>query len=675
MENINVEYNKLLLSELRMAVIPDEVIPVSDESITKAITLNENLKALGYTVRAKDIITLATRNIDGFFEEFKKCIDEVKAKPMYPDFPKQVMEIDEAEFRLHQMCHYFTTYGIESLTGQAVRRGWLPDMNDTEKTVDDKTLLEAKVLELVPENEMFVTPFNRILLKNERMTDKEKTMVNIIVSSEEPGRLADEMPEIPFKENIVPVFVAFMDSDIPREDKLSVLHKLCQHTGDVWKCLGNYLDKHKWSLKTSQKRLLVRLFESYPISDFRTNLIITNQKASRVITLLEFLSFNSMSRSDAHRKAVAELRDGTLRSWQSFMHELIRNKDEGTLAFVGQRPGILLRSINWLLKEGFSKEEISGELGKHADALSLHTLVNVLTIFMTPDDSRDNERTVDVIEVVGSVMKEKMSTLDVPFREKKVFFDWKDVAPEFSSIGKTDEGGYVRSGMAIKLPEGSDILRFFVYWDDDRRVDIDLHAFAEDDIGTMSHIGWDSDFRNEVITHSGDIVHSNAAEYIDVCLSKADACYINNVDFFIHSYTGQTFNGIDKCFTGLLAVSEMGMNVETRLYNSKNVLWSHDLTTKSRGLHYGILDIPNRVIRVAATPMNMEGLYLDDEIKSSRFTFKEYFEMLTEAVNASIVSDRDDADLVLVPYKAESETELSILDNNLFLDAESRTVV
>lgn len=541
-----MKYVKHLLSEMRIVVISKKEREISDESLVRAITLNENLKSLGFTFTPKALIeyfgNLTETEAKEIWEGFKNLMPDTSAKPMYPDFPMQVMKINEAVFRLHQMIHYFTTYGIELLTGQEVSRGWLPNVSETPKTVEDITLIEAKVLEPIAAEDMYREPFRRIMTKRERMTDKEIEIVNECIKH---LRKIDLDVNVAFKENLTMVFSAVMNSEISRADKIRVLNSLCQHTGDVWKCFESYLSEKKWHLKTSEKRTIVKLFESYPIEDFRSNLIITNRKADRVITMLEFLSYNRFSEKEGHRQAVADLRSGKLRSWQSKMHELIAGHDNKAISYIGSRPGILLRNVNWLLKEGYKKELIADELRNHASELSMQTLVSVITEFSREDDEHDYAE--DVLYVFKAALTAKMSCMAVPFAGKKVFFDWKDILPENSVIGKSEEGGYVRSGLAIKLPEAGRFLRFFTYWNDDQRIDIDLHAHFFDIEGWKHHVGWCGDYNDMGVVFSGDITHSNAAEFVDIDLENSEIDY---VDLSIHSYSRVPFSNIDTVYTG-----------------------------------------------------------------------------------------------------------------------------
>ena len=100
---MNSALEKLLLSELRIVVYEPEHAPgsseaasaqppLSDEQITKAMTVNEELRNLGYTLKPGDILALAaSRSVDGFAEHFRSLLPKVDALPMYPDFPLQVI--------------------------------------------------------------------------------------------------------------------------------------------------------------------------------------------------------------------------------------------------------------------------------------------------------------------------------------------------------------------------------------------------------------------------------------------------------------------------------------------------------------------------------------------------------------------------------------------------------
>ena len=135
MAHLSTAFEKLLLSELRLAAYrPGSDSPaLTDEKVAQAVTVNEELRNLGYTLAPGDLLLLAgSPSLFSFAEHFRSLLPDVTAPPMYPDFPLQVMEMEEAEFRLHQLAHYFSTYGLEKFFGVEVKRGWLPDVAATE---------------------------------------------------------------------------------------------------------------------------------------------------------------------------------------------------------------------------------------------------------------------------------------------------------------------------------------------------------------------------------------------------------------------------------------------------------------------------------------------------------------------------------------------------------------
>ena len=167
---MELSYRKLLLSTMHMVTCSEgDPSGITDGTLMQAMTVNENLHALGFTLRPQDIGKLAASDsMEGFYRSVQELVPEVKANPMYPDFPIQVMEMDEAQFRFHQLMHYFSTYGQMVLTGMPVSKGWLPDVTSTPKTEKDDRLLEDTALELVTEEESYPICLQRSMTPSPR---------------------------------------------------------------------------------------------------------------------------------------------------------------------------------------------------------------------------------------------------------------------------------------------------------------------------------------------------------------------------------------------------------------------------------------------------------------------------------------------------------------------------
>lgn len=668
-----MNYDQLLFSELRLVSVSFDTAPLCEENLVKAMTVNEELLALGYTLNAKDITVLAaSSDIDGFVSRVREYVGDVKAKPMYPDFPNQVMALDECVFRFHQMLHYFTTYGLSELAGVEVTRGWLPDVQDTEKTETDKALLDAKVLALIDSREKYTLPYARILSKTERMTDKEAMMV-----SECAGELsAEELTSvsIKFKQNMLVVFNSiFTAPTLNSEQKLQYLHALCQHTGDVWKCMDYALTRAHFHFKTSQKRLIVKLLESYPPDDFRGNLYLSNKKGSRTLLMLKFLDYNEYSRKSEYAKTVAQARDGRLRSWESGVKFLVERKAPEALEICAERPGMMLRFLTYLLRNGYKAEDIYDKLLPNAEKLKSQALVELVTFFSDENcerlgDERFHE-TVILKNMLIPLLAKRLAANETPIKGKKVYLNVPDFDLDLSVIrinDKSPEGGYIRSGLAYRIPETVPRLRFFIYWNDENRVDIDLHGSANNTDGSTVNIGWNSNYLADTMAFSGDITHSDAAEFIDLDLEKA-AGKVDNVSFNINLFSGYpTFSQVDECFVGAMAVEKI--NEEVKLYDPKNCFFVHYLKSKCRKINYGYVDVAKRVI-VFDGKQNDDEDYYSTMKRNNSFPVTSYLKMLFDAQGAVQVESPEEADCVLVMGKPSNDGELSLIDNNFFMES------
>lgn len=732
MENkIGTGFAELLFSELRLVGFDEQNQELNEGNLVKAMTVNDELVNIGYTLSPKDIVRLSqSASLDGFFSHVKSLVGDVKANPMYPDFPSQVMEITTAQFRFHQLLHYMSTYGMEEIMGTPVEKGWLPNPDAPKKTVEDTKLLETKVIGLVPESEIYIKAVSKVTGKSERMTDKEVMLVKSTVGFCTPEQLS--ALRVPFKQNLLELFYCIFRNNIDSAEKISALKAICQHTGDVWKCIDYTLTRNHYHFRTSQKKVLVKLLESYPARDFRENLILSLKKAERIKVILPFLSFGSLSRSPEHKLAVNQLINSELHSWASTAVKLINTAPDEAIEFIAKRPGELFRRMNWLIRKGCSLDKLKSAILENADKLSIQTLVTTINKFgeiinkykdfdenaefqekpirfdddfeydddftaeafniyreqiakETAENKKSNAEKRDEFEAKKaeiikrivparkmfslciSILEERLRSVTTGLEGKKVFCDFQNYDVDMSIINcneKSDEGGYIRSGLAIKIPDNIDRLRFFVYWNHPTRVDVDLHGAAVDVNGNHINIGWSGEFRStdNDIVYSGDITHSDAAEYIDVDLnSKIISQFSANINIFSGV---PTFKELQEVYVGMMAVKKLDQKVKH--YSSKNCFYSHYLTGNYRTINYGYVDVANRVLIFDGTQTsNVYDMAVHGE---PMFSLGDYLDTLFEVKNIDIVDTEEEADVVLIMEKASKDNEISIIDSNFFMN-------
>ena len=656
--------NKNLLKAFQIVTLNTNKIEITDERIIKAVTLNSNLKSLGYTFKPNDLIKLASCDdleLDSLYNNMVSYIGDVKAKPMYPDFPNQVMRMDEATFRFHQLVHYFSTYGIEQITGLKVTKGWLPKVEYTEKLNDQELLIDLKVLELVDVKNINKEILDRCFGKAERLTIMEQELVLSAINNIDFNNYSFD---IKFKENIVVVFDTLFSAGY----KDINYYKFCKHTGDVLRCLEYELDKHKYHFKTSQKRLFVKLFESYPAVDFSSNLILSRKHAETNKKLLRYIDYNEYSKSIDHKLIVDDLRSNLLTSWEGKVKKMIFDKNINAICKAAEHPGTFLRMITLLYRNlKYASNLIIEELEKVSDKLSTQTLVTLCNYFYGEDTNLYNGecRDTDEVEFMRSILikalKINLYSKDIPeLTGKKIYIDDSKYNLELSSIecnDKSEESGYITSGLAFNIPENIDILRLFVYWNDSKCVDIDLHAYGKtiDDLNV--NVGWNDDFKSHGIIHSGDITHSNAAEYIDIDIKNTNLKYVNTS---ISVYTCEFFKDIDECFVGMMAVNDV--NESIKLYDPKNCFYTHYLNSERNRMEYAYIDCRNRCLVFVGKDKKKK------YVEKLEFNVMEYINILIYSHRSSIVLNKEDADVILTLDKSLDSNNISLIDNNYFMD-------
>lgn len=370
-------FQKYLLTELHMVVYqPGNPADMTDLGLCEAVTLNENLHSLGFALKPEGIAQLAVSpTLYTFFDEVNALVPDIKVQPMYPGFPREVLEMDEAMLRFNQAMHYLSTYGVENFFGHQVSKGWLSKSDATLATRAPKRLLDLKYLDLVDEEKAAVTVLKTLFARRERLTWPELT----IVLESIPCCTVEDVTEmqIRFKENVELLFPHILRMK-DRKAALVGLRAICAHCGDVLRCAADYIRRQKYHLSTAEKKLFVRLLELYPVKNLRQNLIMSQRLRERNLIVLRVLDYNRFSKSEEHREAVRALRAGELLSWYGLSEKLLLEKAPNALYHLAGRPGVMLRMLNRLLELGYAPEAILEKLRPQAGFVSGQMVVKLV---------------------------------------------------------------------------------------------------------------------------------------------------------------------------------------------------------------------------------------------------------------------------------------------------------
>lgn len=666
---------KLLFSELRILVRDKLANKDVNLNLEKALTDSKNLEALGYKLKFEGIVALAedyalNKNMKPLYKRVLEFNPEIEVSPMYPNFPIQVLEMDEFEFRIHQLIHYATTYGLEDMLGIEITKGWLPETDEIKERTEDKHLINLKFLDYISEEEANLKVIKDLIGRPERLMSKELELAKKVIF-EKKGKVED----IPFKENIGLIFgeVILTGKINDRNIAIENVANVVKHPGDVLDVVEQLVVLNKYKhLKTSVKRSFVELIESFPIKAIEENLASNrwsnkflgkggkSRSINRNIALIDYLSYNRFSKNDDAKEIVNQLKSGKLLSWNQKLEMAYQNENiDYVLELLRDRPGIYFRQLNRVIGLGADTSIVNKDMTDLGGQLKTQSIVSALNNF----DGDEKVVLQFYTALIASLKDKEIEEL----KDKKVFIEESEVDFDFSKIeivDKFEEGGYITNGMAIKIPEDSEFIRFFTYWNDERRIDIDLHAMAagEENI----HIGWNGSHKYlDALVHSGDITHSDAAEYLDLNVKEAKKAGINRVQFNINSYTTIPFIDIETMFAGLMAVSEM--NQKVKLYDSKNVIFRHDIKNKSMAVDYALIDLEKDLIYILGSSQNSHNDRNIVDGVDVNLSISDYLKILIISQNAKIVDNKDEADVVLGLAKSDQDNYFSLLDKNFFM--------
>lgn len=568
-----------------------------------AVALLKNIEPLGYSLSPALIERVQTLSLEQITPFYTTLIDTLKQltgahrkwKPMYPNFPRQVMEMSEAQLYTNAVIHYLTL--------------GLPRFSKHERP-PLANAAKIKTIELGSIGD-FEAIFTRLAASKTSLsqTDKDDAAWFVQHYGDDIGRLIPA--EIPFKEN-----VAFLGTlcavHTTRAEELLVRH--IKTATDVLRlavalCDGDVSFAGSTKFKTfgrPRRRLLLSLLERCPnlaedMMRWQNRWIRLGEKLHPGEWAKRFPKscaafdivrndkpFETFSRGveaavDAAREESAPHKlEGLELIRAAFKRNELQTERVGVaplLALLETRPGEFARRLDHLLRlDGVRQRETLERFASVAPRVSSPVLLQVAAHFRHRGDGRalrtffpkGNVAKVQAIpntlaplehEICAravQICEDDLSTrfaaqeplgtcwIDERLREFPVPFANRSASKALRTLAR---------GSRLALPD-ADTMRFFLWWKDGRqRTDIDLSAVL-----------YDADFKYlDVLSyynlksfgghHSGDITSApkGAAEFIDVSLQKLRAGNVRYVVMSVNSYTSQPFYDLPECLAGWMA--------------------------------------------------------------------------------------------------------------------------
>ena len=642
---------RLYLRRKRRVLVDPGTDTLPIEYVATAV---KNLERLGYTASPRLIErlqTLSERDLAMLYGEMVSTLREMKGAgvawtPMYPNFPRQVMEASEAELYINALMHYF---------GDAIGARILPKY-DTEKR-PPLPAIEAKldVIELGDPADLRVIARELIgAATSISAQDKDDLRALVAYLRDDAGALLPE--RIPHKENLA--FTATLLLDHPLADVL--LTRFFKTATDVLRLAAALSDADVSlakppklrAFKRPVRRLLLALVDRVPSPD-------EDIWRRREV----WLRLGERLHPGEHAKrfpkaaaAFARLRAGERpQTFRSTVEAAIRARDvPAALAILRTRPGELARRLDQLMRieRAGVVEAFAAVAGDVATPVLLQVLAhfehepaavrpifpkgNAAKVVALPETRRplDGRAVVAACETALRARFAKLPPLGRVYVDPKL----ASYLVPFSQRSASKALRTLVRGSRIPLPAGS-TLRFFLWWKEGPktgRVDIDLTgAMYDDAFQYKEHISWtslrSSKFRG---AHSGDITSApnGACEFIDIDIASARACGYRYCVALAYAFTSQPYCDLPQCFTGWMMRADPASG---EIFEPATVVDKVDLAADERACVPAIFDLVKREV-MWTDVAHKQHPHLAAAIESNRSTVGKLVEAMASLHRANL---------------------------------------
>ncbi len=590
-------------------------------------TMLHNIAELGFMFDNEIINILGqlhVSDLEKFYLDMIKTMKEmvgahVVHKPMYPNFPEQVMDMDASELYFNALIHYITKgmpqYEVEER---------LPMFSKTKP-----------VMITIGDELDFCSIFTNLVASKTSISETDqKTIIWFIQEYKEDifKYLPTEMPNKEVMLFTVAQLMEYLDMNKFQgvlfntvTDVLRLVTALSK--GDV-SLASNTQYK---SFTRSERRVMLEMMEN-----------CKNKPEDMLRHRMKWIRLGEKLHPGDYAKQFPSVIDAfdlirnnptQIKTFNGQLERFLEQKDLiKVLNLLKKRPGIFARRLDHLLRlfGEHSAERIAGNFidTVRDNDISTTVLWQVRNHFL----HRNNTNKHRLIFPKGNIAKtfaleNKLPKIDeyvcmaivdicdeslikqYSVREKmgKVYVDPQldDYLVPFSQRSASEGFKTITRGSRLEMPpvtEGKNTVRFFIHWKNCKNeyrntVDLDLSAALFDsNWGYKQHISYTNLSESNIKGyHSGDITSApkGASEFIDINIPSAHKIGARYIVMNVLSYNNQPFNVVPECFAGFM-MRDRPQSGE--MYEPKTVINKIDVTSDTTYVIPLIIDIVERKV-------------------------------------------------------------------------------
>jgi len=579
---------ELIFRKRRAFIFPSKGTSASKVS---AATLAKNVESYGYrfTRRAFNrLATLSKAKLEAVYDELRPILAQSrgshrKFSPMYPNFPVQVMEMDEFELYFNALVHYWSLL--------------LPQYAKEKRETLEQDI-KFDLIDIGSEKDIAVI-FKTLLAAKAPLSADDKAVVAWVITTH--PQYAIPPKQIPLKENLAVAIGAFYSSgklDVANSlmarvnsptDILRVSAALCG--GDV--CLAENVIFKK--MPRAARRFLMAGLE--PLVGLAEAMAPRRSQWLRLGESLHPGEFHKIFPNCV--AAFSALRaDKRIPTYGTRVETAVASGNiQAAISEMASRPGDFIRRLDSLLRLSpadatatwNSLKRVVSDISSRVllQAYGHFTLRNTNPRIVFPKGSTANAQIIPSLpslpkalhtRVVKGLRKELLRRYAKLSKLGNVFIEpcMGDYAVPFSQRSAAKALQTIPRGSRLPLTE--DFTRLFIWWKNgDTRVDIDLSVVLFNSSwhrhGDISYMN----LRGPGICHSGDIVDAprGACEFIDIDRKAAFAAGARYAIMCVNSFSQQPYKDLPECFAGWM---ERDNPQAGGIFDARTVKQKFDLT-------------------------------------------------------------------------------------------------
>ncbi|CAH2350784.1 hypothetical protein CLIB1423_02S05072 [[Candida] railenensis] len=596
-------------------IIAKESIPSADDEVSNedvnqvVITFVHEMDNLGYMVDREvydHLCDWSSEHISSILNIAKESVGaNVDHKPMYPNFPEQVMALSETELYFNAFIHYWSRGRVFPNTEVTKTRSFLDEVNRKTR------------ISLVTEGDLKAFFFT-LLSSKTSIPESLRRFVELGLSK---GWQNEFTQKIPFKETLCLVAKYKVEQGEP-------ISNIVETTTDVLRIMAALSDSDIELKRRVKFKSMNRKTRRFIIGALERVINIDDVKKYERLWIIAFHSLHISEYGGRCAKIAAQFRnERNVRTYDTWVSEDIKNGNVLRAAeTLSMKPSVFARSLDKLLRDSLGNKScetrvlrcfagIAGnietkvmlqllghfsnrDVGDLGDRIVVTAGTKGKTIIVPKLDPLPTEVVKRVLIIIKIALVHQFKSKEDLFKGKSSVFIEPEVDDillplQLASISETKRTISRGSSLPLDMiPEDAEkkILRLFVYWVGQ---DIDLSAyFTNEDFSKTSQVSY-TNLKNSFARHSGDITRApdGASEFIDIDMGlalEAGHRYIAMVAFV---FRGPAFVSHKTCFAGYMLREEMQSG---EVFEPSTVHRKFDITSESRSTIPCLFDMKER---------------------------------------------------------------------------------